>query len=78
MPRFIGGPCRGIFGIGQDESEAAGVLKKPLIFRESFELRHIVFPVDAVCVDEVDRQMFRIPVFAVARQSDPFRGFAME
>ena len=76
MPWLVGNPHRGIFRIGQDKSEPAGVFKKPLIFRQSLEFTNVCLSVDAVRVNEVDCQMFRVPMLAVAGQSDPFRGFA--
>jgi hypothetical protein len=76
VPWLVGDSRVGVLGVRKDEPEAAGVLEEPLVLRKGLKLGGIFFPVDALRVDEVDRQMFRVSVLAVTRQSDPFRSFA--
>ena len=76
VPGFEGDSRSGILGIREDEAEAAGILEKPLIFRKGLEFGGVFLAVDTLRVDKIDRQMFRVPVFAVTGQRDPFRGLA--
>ena len=76
VPGLVSDPGPGILGIREDEAEASGVLEKPLIFRKGLEFGGVFLAVDALRVDKIDRQMFRVPVLAVTGQRDPFRGLA--
>ena len=76
VPGLKGDPGPGILGVRKDESEFCGVFKEPLIFRQGLEFGGVFLAVDAFRIDEIDRLMLRVPVFAVTGQRDPFRRFA--